>query len=161
MNASNYFFYLCKILKFHSLSLLNWSKKIEIWYFALRKKYNSCRLLALSSARNIMHPLSSSNQFCPEVPFQPRPMWEPLPNLFSTVLRQVAFGLPCFLFSWEVHLRATLVILLRDVPSHRRRGFFIVVWTGSKCVLAWKSKFEIVLGQKIQQILRKHPLRNA
>ena len=31
---------------------------------------------------------------------------------FSTVLRQVAFGLPCFLFSWGVHLRAFLGILL-------------------------------------------------
>ena len=30
---------------------------------------------------------------------------------FSTVLRQLAFGLPLFLFPWGVHLRAHLVIL--------------------------------------------------
>ena len=41
---------------------------------------------------------------------------------FSTVLRQVAFGLPCFLFPWGVHLRAHHRTSLED----RSRGFFFL-----------------------------------
>ena len=53
----------------------------------------------------------------------------------STALRKVAFCLPCFLFPWEVHLRATLVILLGDIlktyPSLWRRPFFCCLnWLG-------------------------------
>ena len=78
----------------------------------------------------MMPPLSASNQFRPE--------------------RQ------------EVHLRATLGILLCDIlkiyMSHRRRRVLIVVWIGSEFFLACNSKFEMVLGQKIRQILHRHPM---
>ena len=71
---------------------------------------------------------------------------------FSTVLRQVALSLPCFLLPWGVLLRSTLVILLRDIlktcPSQWRRRFLIAVLIGSEFVLACESKFEMVLGQK-------------
>ena len=44
---------------------------------------------------------SSSNQFCLERPFQPRPHVKPIALIsFSTVLGQMALGLPCF-FSLE------------------------------------------------------------
>ena len=50
--------------------------------------------------------------------------------LFSTFLHQVAIGLPFFLFPWRAHLKATLVILLRDIlktcPSHQRRHFLLL-----------------------------------
>ena len=84
---------------------------------------------------------------------------------FSTVLRQVALGLSCFLFPWGVHLRATLEILLWDIlkicPSHLRRCLLVVIWIGSEFVMACNSKFEMVLGRKIRQIMRRHPLWNA
>ena len=85
----------------------------------------------------------------------------------KTVLRQVSLGLPCFVFSlpWEVFLRANLGILLWDIlhicSKHRIRCFLIVVWIDSQFVLACYSKFEMVVGQKIWQILRRHPLWNV
>ena len=74
-------------------------------------------------------------------------------------------GIPCFLFPWGVHLRAPHGILLWDIlkicPSNRKRRFLNVVWICSEFVLACNFKFEMVRGQKIQQILRKHLLWNA
>ena len=83
-------------------------------------------------------------------------------NLFLDCSSPGGFWPALLSFPWGVHLRATLVILLGEIlktcPSHRRRRFFIAVRIGLECVLAYKSKFEMVLGQKIRQILRKHPL---
>ena len=79
----------------------------------------------------------------------------------SNVLRLVDLCLPYFIYHLGVQLRASLGIqlgaLLRKCINQRRRRFLIVVWICSEFFMAWKSKFEMVLRQKIRKILRRHP----
>ena len=79
-----------------------------------------------------------------------------------TVLRQVVFGLPCFLFPGGVHLKATLGMLFwsirRTCPSHLSRLCLISSTTFRQLVFLYRSLFEIFSGQKIRQIFRRHPL---
>ena len=91
--------------------------------------------------------LSASNQFCPERPFPPHPMWDQLLNLFLDCFSPGCFRSALLSSSLRVHLKANLGILLWEIlkicPSHRRLRLLIVVWIFSEFVLACNSKFEI------------------
>ena len=105
--------------------------------------------------------LSASNQFCPERPFPSLHITHCL-NLFLDF--SLPGGFRSVLLSFPL-MRVTLGILLWGIlkvrQSHRIRRPLILVWIGSEIVLACNSKFEMVLGQKIRQILRKHPWWNV
>ena len=76
-----------------------------------------------------------------------------------TVWRQVVFGRPGFLFPDGVHRKATLGIqtwsILSTWPSHRIRLCLISNPTLWQQVLLYSSLLDILLGQKIQRILRR------
>ena len=114
----------------------------------MRTTFNDCILLLLSSERSMRLPTNSIY-----AAISTSPHVRPIALIsFSTVLRRVDVSLPCFFSPWGVHLRATLVILLRAIlktcMSFRRRRFLIFVLISSEIVAACKSKFEMVLSQK-------------
>ena len=80
----------------------------------------------------------------------------------STVFLQVVLGLPLFLLPAAVHLRATLGILSDDIrktcPSHLSRRFLISRSILVLPVFWYRSLLEILLGQKMLQILRRQLL---
>ena len=86
-------------------------------------------------------------------------------NSVSTVFLQVVLGLPLFLLPAGVHVGATLGILSVDIrktcPRHLSRRFLI-----SRSILVhpafwYRSLLEILLGQKMLQILRRQLLWKA
>lgn len=82
-----------------------------------------------------------------------------------TVLRQVVLGLPGFLLPGGVHLRVTLVMLscsiLNTCPSHLRRLCVMSLVMLRLPVFLYRSLLEILLGQNIQHIRRRHALWNT
>ena len=83
---------------------------------------------------------------------------------FFLIFRLVALSLPSFPFSW-VHLRATVdssVRHLKNIFEQPEATFFNCSLNNSeKFFLACDSKFEMVLGQIIRHILRRHLLWNS
>ncbi len=82
-----------------------------------------------------------------------------------TVLRQVVLGLPGFLLPGGVHLKAIFVMrscsILNTCPSHLRRLCVISLMMLQLPVFLYSSLLEILLGQKIWHIRRRHPLWNT
>ena len=82
-----------------------------------------------------------------------------------TVLRQVVFGLPRFLFPGGAHLKATLGMrswsILRTCPSHWSHQCLISTTTLQQFVFLYRPSLEIFSGQKMQHIFQRHPLWNA
>ena len=81
------------------------------------------------------------------------------------VLRQVVFGLPGFILSGAVHLKATFVMrscsILNTCLSHLRCPFVISLVMLQPPVFLYRSLLEILLGQKIWHFRRRHPLWNT
>lgn len=77
-------------------------------------------------------------------------------SFFSTVLRQVSFGRPQFLFSCGVHCRAILgresCDMRQTCPSHLHRRILTVSWIESIPVLLSSSSLEMMFGQNILRI---------
>ncbi len=82
-----------------------------------------------------------------------------------TVLRQVVLGLPGFLLPGGVHLKAIFVMrscsIFSTCPSHLRRLCVISLMMLQLPVFLYSSLLEILLGQKIWHIRRRHPLWNT
>lgn len=80
----------------------------------------------------------------------------PFFSSFSTVLRQVSFGRPQFLFSCGVHCRAILgresCDMRQTCPSHHHRHILTVSWIESIPVLLSSSSLEMMFGQNILRI---------
>ena len=96
--------------------------------------------------------LSLSRATIPIVPQE----WPNYFNSCSTVLRQVTFGRPLFLFPSGVQCRAVLQMfpssLLNTWPIHRQRFFIIIVPMSSWLDWDINSSLVILFGQKIFKI---------
>jgi len=91
-----------------------------------------------------------------------------IPISFSSLVMvrlQVFLGRPCFLLPSGVHLRAIFGVLftfiLRVCPSHLSLLCFISSTMSWDFDLLNSSVFETFIGQKMRQILQKHPLWNT
>ena len=80
-----------------------------------------------------------------------------------TVLHQVSFGLPFFLFSTEAQVIAAFVFssLLNMCPIYNNLLFFTFSSILSSFVLSMSSLLEILLGQYIFKILLRHLFWNV
>ena len=81
------------------------------------------------------------------------------------VLLHEVFGRPLLRFPVGVHLRATFGIescgIRRTWPNHLNLCFCIWVLIGDEFVLLYRSSLDILFGQNMLQVLRRHLVWNT